>query len=150
MPDAPFDSSQSPCCSRISFNPRKTMGLASGLASVSVRAPARVSARVLLSSFFSVSAVDIFACSAAVSMFRPRNCRHGIQTAADVRGKLICDGAPNGAGSVKTHFEESCAGRSLKSPARKGSICTVVTALKKTLAQKTILLEVCKLGAEIQ
>src|SRR5712671_6788090 len=99
MPFAPFESSQSPCCSRISFNPRKTMGLASGFAasglasgsaSVSERAPARAPARVLTSSFTSV--IDGFACSAAVSMFQPQDCRHGIQTAAGVRGRIIYDG----------------------------------------------------------
>src|SRR5258705_9062742 len=157
MPAAPLESSQSPCCSRISFNPRKTMGLASGFAasglatrgpaSVSERAPARAPARVLASSFTSV--IDGFACSAAASMFQPQDCRHGIQTAAGVRGRIIYGRLQTEPHPLKLISKSNYFALADRSGHLSGSTISVqlIRVYRDTRTQR-FLLEIRNLGAE--
>jgi len=83
----------------ISFNPRKTMGLASGfaasgLASGSAKRVGKSAGKGSRKSphlffYFSNRWLRLFRCCFHV---QPQDCRHGIQTAAGVRGRIIYDG----------------------------------------------------------
>ncbi len=79
IPVSPCESSQSPCCSRISVNPRMTTGLA--------REGVREASRGLSSSFF--SGADAFACSAVVSTIRLLKCWHRIRASGRVCAWIV-------------------------------------------------------------